>query len=137
MSKKKKNNSLPGEWAMKNRQVLLAKDNAAEQRLCQLLTRCGVVFNREHVVRCNGNVYYIDAAAEIDGIGLVGIEVDGRQHFTGKGQRNDRKKERDLISCGEVVGVLRLSWPRVMSMSPADLMDAMRCLSCGGVLLLY
>lgn len=122
---------------MSNREKLLSKVNEAEELLSGTLKKCGVVFNREHVVRCNGNVYYIDFVADIDGIGLVGLEVDGRQHFTAKGQSSDRRRERDLIRCGEVVSILRLSWPTVRAMTPAELKDAMISIPAGGVLLLY
>ena len=129
--------SLPGSWAMSNRKKLLSKVNEAEELLAAVLTRCGLVFTREHVVRCNGNVYYIDFAAEVEGVGIVGIEVDGSQHFTAKGQASDRRRERDLIRSGEVVSILRLSWSTVKGITPGHLMEAVRSIPHEGVLLMY
>lgn len=122
---------------MANRQKLLAKNNPAEEHLCKLLAQAGIVFNREHVVRCNGYIYFIDAVADVDGVGLVGIEIDGTQHFSPTGQREDRRRERDIIGGGEVVGFLRTTWPRILKMDHRELVARLKCLEYGGVLLHY
>ena len=95
--------SLPGSWAMSNRKKLLSKVNEAEELLAAVLTRCGLVFTREHVVRCNGNVYYIDFAAEVEGVGIVGIEVDGSQHARHPKAAEDILRDNKLRELGWTV----------------------------------
>ena len=107
---KRKRSSIPSAWAMGNRGKLMVKDNRAEAAVEAALIAAGVLFTRESPIRCNGNEYFMDFAAETDR-GIVCIEIDGRPHLSAAGQAKDRKRERDILSAGEAIVIVRLSWP--------------------------
>ena len=134
---KRKRSSIPSAWAMGNRGKLVAKDNRAEAAVEAALIAAGVLFTRESPIRCNGNEYFMDFAAETDR-GIVCIEIDGRPHLSAEGQAKDRKRERDILSEGEAIAIVRMSWPVALKCDHS-IRDTVKWASCvpGSVILLY
>lgn len=115
---------IPTHWAISNRSKLLAKENAAEERIEAVLKAAGILYNREHLVRCEGKDFSIDFVAETDE-GLVAIEVDGAHHFTDQQRKRDKAREVKILRAGEVVRFVRLSWNEALGMNVATLRQAL------------
>lgn len=119
------------------RDKLLSKDNRAEERVCSMLDKLGMTYTRELRVKSERRVYYVDVVVDVDGVGPIGIEIDGSQHFTGKGQREDRGREWAILRTGDVVGILRMDWATTMRITHGTLKAWIQNIPNGGVLLMY
>ncbi len=105
---------------MQNRGDLLKKVNAAEERIEDMMKRAAIIHSREFAIHHGRRDYFIDFAIEtLDG--MVALEVDGKHHFTPKGQAADRLREKALFASSEFVAVVRLSWPVAMSIDATEL----------------
>lgn len=120
-SQPKKKRSIPSGWAMGNRRNILAKENKAEDRIAEILTGCGHDVIREFICVADGKDRFVDFVVKINDA-VVGIEIDGGQHMTTKGQGADRKREAALMKSGEITSFVRLSWRVALMHDQADVM---------------
>ena len=114
------------QWTKQTRVTLMTKDNAAEEKVHQLLQGLRVHFHRERPIEVNGKKYFIDFLVtsikrEKREKIRVAIEVDGGYHFTPEQQARDRKKDSDLLASVRVNSVLRISATKAMELDRAQL----------------
>lgn len=99
---------------------MLAKSNKAEEHIETCLKPIGFLYTREYALRHNKKDYFIDFVVEVNGA-PVAIEVDGGQHFSPKGQKMDRARERNILASGEANRIIRMSWAVALSMNTMKL----------------
>jgi very-short-patch-repair endonuclease len=109
------------QWTKQTRVTLMTKDNAAEEKIHNLLQGMRVHFHRERPIEVRGKKYFIDflvtsiKADKREKI-RVAVEVDGGYHFTPEQQDRDRKKDADLLASVRVNSILRISAKRAMEL---------------------
>lgn len=107
-------------WLKDKQQKNIENQTSQEVRVKALLKSLNITYEFQKIFMDGPNGYIPDFYLPY--YNLV-IEVDGSQHYKIEGQRKDKIRTKELIKYSKIKGVLRLSNPKAMSISPEELKE--------------
>jgi very-short-patch-repair endonuclease len=107
-------------WLAEKKQDLIKNQTPSEVKIKALLKSLNITYEFQKIFMDGVNGYIPDFYLPY--YNLV-VEVDGKHHYTAKGEKADTKRTKELIKYSKIKGVLRLPNNKVKTLTPEELKD--------------